>query len=59
MNDPSQWGTKNSYFFATVLQFQIHRAICKAALQYDPNDEHKPLHKCDIYRQPVAGNILK
>lgn len=47
------------YFIATILQFQIHRAMCKAALQYDPADESKPLHKCDIYRQPVAGNILK
>ncbi|XP_037038829.1 angiotensin-converting enzyme isoform X2 [Bradysia coprophila] len=47
------------YFFATVLQFQIHRALCKASLQYLPGDSSKPLHKCDIYRQPEAGNTLK
>lgn len=33
--------------------------MCRASNQYDPNDINKPLHKCDIYRQPVAGNILK
>ncbi|XP_053696511.1 angiotensin-converting enzyme [Sabethes cyaneus] len=47
------------YFFSNVLQFQIHRAMCSASRQYDPLDPNKPLHKCDIYRQPAAGNILK
>ncbi|XP_065079551.1 angiotensin-converting enzyme [Ochlerotatus camptorhynchus] len=47
------------YFFSNVLQFQIHRAMCTASRQYDPLDSSKPLHKCDIYRQPAAGNILK
>ncbi|ALC39612.1 Ance-3, partial [Drosophila busckii] len=47
------------YFFSTVLQFQIYRRMCLQAGQYVPNDPRKPLHKCDIYRQPAAGNILK
>ncbi|KAL7740379.1 hypothetical protein ACLKA6_013177 [Drosophila palustris] len=47
------------YFFSTVLQFQLYRRMCQAAGQYVPNDPRKPLHKCDIYRQPAAGNILK
>ncbi|XP_058820617.1 angiotensin-converting enzyme-like [Topomyia yanbarensis] len=33
--------------------------MCTASRQYDPLDPNKPLHKCDIYRQPAAGNILK
>uniref|UniRef100_A0A2M4BCM7 Angiotensin-converting enzyme n=1 Tax=Anopheles marajoara TaxID=58244 RepID=A0A2M4BCM7_9DIPT len=47
------------YFFSNVLQFQIYRSLCTASGQYDPRDPDKPLHKCDIYRQPAAGNILK
>ncbi|XP_058124151.1 angiotensin-converting enzyme [Anopheles ziemanni] len=47
------------YFFSNVLQFQIYRSLCTASGQYDPQDPAKPLHKCDIYRQPAAGNILK
>ncbi|KAL1399305.1 hypothetical protein pipiens_000192, partial [Culex pipiens pipiens] len=33
--------------------------MCTASRQYDPQDPSKPLHKCDIFRQPAAGNILK
>ncbi|XP_001962761.3 angiotensin-converting enzyme [Drosophila ananassae] len=47
------------YFFSTVLQFQIYRAMCREAGQYIPGDPRKPLHKCDVYRQPAAGNLLK
>lgn len=47
------------YFIGAILQFQIHRALCTASGQFDPNNPEKPLHKCDIYRQPEAGNILK
>ncbi|EDW57559.1 angiotensin-converting enzyme [Drosophila virilis] len=47
------------YFFSTVLQFQLYRRMCLVAGQYVPNDPRKPLHKCDIYRQPAAGNLLK
>lgn len=47
------------FFYSAILQFQIHRAMCKASRQYEPGNPDKPLHKCDIYRQPEAGNILK
>ncbi|KMY90188.1 angiotensin-converting enzyme [Drosophila simulans] len=47
------------YFFSTVLQFQIYRGLCRESGQYVPGDPRKPLHQCDIYRQPAAGNILK
>ncbi|KAI8042534.1 hypothetical protein M5D96_003847 [Drosophila gunungcola] len=47
------------YFFSTVLQFQIYRGLCRESGQYIPGDPRKPLHLCDIYRQPAAGNILK
>ena len=47
------------YFVATILQFQIHKAMCRAAGQYDPNNDDLQLHKCDIYRSKEAGNILK
>ncbi|TMW41821.1 hypothetical protein DOY81_013099, partial [Sarcophaga bullata] len=47
------------YFVSTVLQFQIYRGMCRAAGQYEPNDPRKPLHKCDVYRHPEAGNLLK
>uniref|UniRef100_A0A6P4FWL6 Angiotensin-converting enzyme n=1 Tax=Drosophila rhopaloa TaxID=1041015 RepID=A0A6P4FWL6_DRORH len=46
------------YFFSTVLQFQIYRGLCRESGQYIPGDPKKPLHQCDIYRQPAAGNIL-
>ncbi|CAD7085519.1 unnamed protein product [Hermetia illucens] len=47
------------FFVGTVLQFQIYRAICRATRQYDPDDARKPLHKCDFYKHPEAGNMLK
>ncbi|XP_017002897.2 angiotensin-converting enzyme [Drosophila takahashii] len=47
------------YFFSTVLQFQIYRGLCRESGQYVPGDPRKPLHQCDIYRQPAAGNLLK
>lgn len=46
------------YFVSTVLQFQIHRALCERTGQFIPGDPSRPLHKCDIYRHPVAGNVL-
>lgn len=46
------------YFIGTVLQFQLHRAMCRVAGQYDPNDANRPLHKCDIYRSKEAGFLL-
>lgn len=47
------------YFVSTVLQFQIYRALCERTGQYVSGDPSRPLHKCDIYRNPEAGRILK
>ncbi|XP_050664314.1 angiotensin-converting enzyme [Leptidea sinapis] len=46
------------YFVSTILQFQIHRALCERTGQYIAGDPSRPLHKCDIYRNPEAGRIL-
>ncbi|XP_045446876.1 angiotensin-converting enzyme-like protein Ace3 [Melitaea cinxia] len=46
------------YFVSTILQFQIHRALCERTGQFIPGDPSRPLHKCDIYRNPEAGRIL-
>ncbi|XP_063230405.1 angiotensin-converting enzyme [Bacillus rossius redtenbacheri] len=47
------------YFVGTVLQFQLHSALCRAAGQFDPGrPQGKPLHKCDLYRSKEAGNLL-
>jgi peptidyl-dipeptidase A len=44
----------------TVLQFQLHAALCRAAGQFDPEEPYaKPLFKCDIYRSKEAGRLLK
>jgi hypothetical protein len=44
----------------TVLQFQLHSALCKAAGQFDLEQSYtKPLFKCDIYRSKEAGRLLK
>ncbi|XP_054712126.1 angiotensin-converting enzyme-like [Uloborus diversus] len=41
------------YFVSYVIQFQFHKALCKAA-------EHQgPLHKCDIYQNKAAGQLLR
>jgi peptidyl-dipeptidase A len=41
------------YFLAAILQFQFHRALCKAV-------GHKgPLHTCSIYRNREAGRRLR
>lgn len=41
------------YFVSFILQFQLHDKLCEAA------NHTGPLHKCDIYRSPEAGAILK
>lgn len=41
-----------------VIQFQMHKALCLKAGQYDPNDPAKPLYKCDIDQSTEAGNAL-
>ncbi|KAL1132436.1 hypothetical protein AAG570_010391 [Ranatra chinensis] len=46
------------YFVATVLQFQIHRKICREAAKEHRLKTSVPLHKCDIYRSKAAGRAL-
>jgi peptidyl-dipeptidase A len=41
------------YFLAHILQFQFHRALCKAAGQAGP------LHRCSIYGDKEAGRRLQ
>jgi peptidyl-dipeptidase A len=41
------------YFLARILQFQFHRALCKAA------GETGPLHRCSIYGSAEAGKRLR
>ncbi|WP_437663683.1 M2 family metallopeptidase [Sorangium sp. So ce1182] len=41
------------YFFAHILQFQLHRALCDAA------GYKGPLHRCTIYGSGVAGERLR
>lgn len=40
------------YFFASILQFQIHRALCGIA------EHHGPLHECSIFGSKAAGQRL-
>ncbi len=40
------------YFLAAVLQFQFHRALCRAA------GYQGPLHRCSIYNNKKAGEKL-
>ncbi|XP_067013279.2 angiotensin-converting enzyme [Anabrus simplex] len=48
-----------AYFLAHILQFQLHKALCIAAEEYDPaNPNRKPLHTCDIYNSTKAGSLL-
>jgi peptidyl-dipeptidase A len=41
------------YFLSYILQFQFHRALCKAA------GFEGPLHECSIYGNKAAGEKLK
>lgn len=41
------------YFFAHILQFQLHRALCDAA------GYKGPLHRCTIYGSAAAGERLR
>lgn len=41
------------YFLSTVIQFQLHAALCRA------KQHTAQLHTCDIYGSPAAGNRLK
>lgn len=49
-----------NYFFAHVLEFQLYKAMCIAAGQYEPrNNASQPLHKCDFYESLKAGDKLR
>lgn len=49
-----------NYFFAHILEFQLYKAMCIAAGQYQPgNNESAPLHKCDFYQSQKAGDQLR
>lgn len=41
------------YFLATILQFQLHRGLCRAI------GHEGPLHKCSIYGSAEAGKRLR
>lgn len=47
------------YFIAHILQFQMQKAVCIEAGLYDPKDENKPLHKCDIDGSLAAGKKIR
>ncbi|KAJ8888256.1 hypothetical protein PR048_007743, partial [Dryococelus australis] len=58
-SDSGQLLPGGRYFVGTVLQFQLHSALCKAAGQHNPGQpQSKPLHKCDLYKSKEAGNLL-
>lgn len=46
------------YFVAQILQFQFHKALCREAGEYDPQDPSRPLHQCDIHNSKRAGKLL-
>lgn len=48
-----------AYFVAHILEFQLLKALCLAAGQYEPNNPEKPLHKCDIEGSLEAGKQLR
>uniref|UniRef100_A0A7G3ADB7 Angiotensin-converting enzyme n=1 Tax=Lutzomyia longipalpis TaxID=7200 RepID=A0A7G3ADB7_LUTLO len=49
-----------SYFVAHILEFQLHKAMCITAGQYDPiNPTANPLHKCDIHNSLEVGEKLR
>ncbi|PIK62066.1 putative angiotensin-converting enzyme [Apostichopus japonicus] len=40
------------YYMRTIIQFQFHKAMC------DAKNHEGPLHTCDIYNSPQAGDKL-
>ncbi|XP_012251780.2 angiotensin-converting enzyme [Athalia rosae] len=47
------------YFVSFIIQFQFYEAVCLIAGQYDPNDDKRPLHRCDIYDSKEAGIAMR
>ncbi|XP_066978847.1 angiotensin-converting enzyme-like [Macrobrachium rosenbergii] len=48
----------DKHFVGTIMQYQMHQALCQKAGEYDPLVPSKPLHKCDIYQSAEAGALL-
>ncbi|GBP18262.1 Angiotensin-converting enzyme [Eumeta japonica] len=46
------------YYVSFIIQFQFHRALCRLAGEYAPDDPNKKLVDCDIYQSVEAGNAL-
>ncbi|KAH8305471.1 hypothetical protein KR018_009427, partial [Drosophila ironensis] len=46
------------YFAAHIFQFQFHKALCRLAGQYKPNDNTLTLDNCDIFGSKTAGRAL-
>lgn len=44
---------------STILQFQIHKALCLAAGEYEKGNPTKQLSDCSVYESKAAGDILK
>ena len=44
---------------ANILQFQIHKALCEEAGEFNASDPNKPLYRCDIYQSKEAGAIME
>lgn len=48
-----------AYFLAHLLEFQMYKALCIDAGEYDPsNPKSEPLHKCDFFENKEAGARL-
>lgn len=58
-NEEFNYLALHSYFIAHILDLQLHKALCKEADEYDPEDPAKPLHKCDIDGSTRAGDLLR
>ena len=43
------------YFASHILQFMFYKKMCLLSQQYDPNDESKPLYKCDFSNGDHVG----
>lgn len=48
-----------AYFVAHILEFQLHRALCIEAGEFDPNDKNSELFKCDIDKSTKAGDKIR
>lgn len=47
------------YFVSGILQFQLYKAACIKAEEYEPDNPEKLLHNCDFYGNTEVGNSLK